>query len=135
MNKPLAKPTPADLMADVSTYLAARRDIQILATGEGTVGPRIVGVHLRRLWFKKTYTAAIFTPHEREMWHYYGQAFVVEEAEFTDSGDLCDKQKELRAGLQRAGTEVILAKTLEFVKGVLGLEPENWGDYEKRLEK
>jgi len=128
----MAKPS---LMSEASAYLAGRRDITVLATGDGTIGPRIVGVHLRRVLEKKIWNAAIFTPHEREGWRYYGQAFVVEEADFDDDGALVEKQQTLRNGLIAAGCEVILAKTLGFVKEALGEQPGNWAEYEKRVEK
>ena len=119
------------LIPAIYGYLTTRRDIQILAND----ADRIVGVQLRRVWEKFTYTASIFNPHERERWHYYGQAFIVEEAKIDKKGVLSAEQQELATGLGALGTVVILAQTMGYVMATLGPEPPNWDEYAKKVEK
>lgn len=122
------------LMDQVAAYLEGRPDIRILASGDGTAGPRIIASQLRRIWHKKIWNAAVFTPHERDIWFYYGQTLLIEEASF-ENGELVDAQKELIKEMRNGGVDVLLPQTMTFVKEQLGPEPENWKDYVNRVEK
>jgi len=119
------------LIPAVYGYLAKRRDIQILANDSD----RIVGVQLRRVWEKFIYNANVFSPHERERWHYYGQAFVIEEADMNKKGELSAEQEALAKGLGALGAVVILAQTMGYVMATLGPEPLNWDEYARKVEK
>jgi len=122
---------PSKLIPEISAYLSTRRDIEILAESKD----RIVGVQLRRVWEKFTYTASIFNPHERERWHYYGQAFVIEEANLNKKGELSAEQEALAKGLGALEAVVILAQTMGYVMATLGPEPLNWDEYARKVEK
>lgn len=122
------------LMDTIADVLAKRRDIQILATGDGTIGQRIVGVQLSRIWNKKIWNASVFSPHERELWHYYGQAFLIEEADVDRKGKINAQQLALKKAMEKVGTIAILAKNTSDL-APLGDEPQNIVEYFRRLEK
>lgn len=122
--------TKKSLMAAVELYLLGRPDVRLIGVFDG----RLVGTQLRRVWEKFTFTASIFNPHEKERWHYYGQAFVIEEAVIT-KGELCKEQKALVADLSAVGTQVILPQSLDFVKTALGPVPQDVDAWVERVEK
>lgn len=128
---PKAKP----LMEQIHDHIAKRRDCRIIAVGDGTIGSRIVGVQLKRTWRKHIYNPDSFSPHEREYWEYYGQAFIIEEASLNKHFELDPAQLLLQADMEEVATIVVLATKFDEMIEALGREPNNVEEYLERLAK
>jgi hypothetical protein len=134
--QPAAKAArPKPLMGQVREHLNQRRDVRILADGDGTTGPRIVGVQLKRTWRKQIHNPNSMSPHEREYWEYYGQAFLIEEALLNKHFELDPEQVLLQEDMGEVGTVVVMATKFQDVLEAMGREPDDVQDYLDRVEK
>ena len=110
--------------------LEDRHDIELLE------GPPdcIQGIQLRRDW-EKIEIETTFSTIPKEHWHYYGQAFFIQEPLRNRRGELSAKQADLSTRLWRVGTIVMFPDSIEDVWNYLGSEPANIADYLQRKEK
>jgi len=127
----MAVTKPLSLLSRIYRVLEKRPDVRILSDDDD----RITGVQLRRVWESYELGDSPFARYEKQRWHYYGQAFVIEEAVY-DRKKGPDKEQQVRlAHLAAVGTLCIIADAVSDVEAALGPVPGNFGDYLKRLVK
>ena len=140
------KPVPektreAPFLAQARMHIGSRRDCMVLRINTGVLeapgkpGSRIrtapTGTHdllicqLRRLPVRETVNPNWFNPHERTVWHYYGQFVSLETKSMT--GTARKQQIAFQDSLIARGGISVFVRTLDEIDAILGPLPD-WLD-------
>lgn len=122
------------LIADIQRMLENRADIALYETSP----TRLAGVQICRVWRQIIFNPDSMSPHERMLWHYYGQNFHIEEPQYKQREDgereLVKRQRDFAAKLGRVSSIVLFPKSIDDVLEVIGREPHDVDEYIRRQE-
>jgi hypothetical protein len=151
----MKRPTPSKrtgrespLLADVRLAIGTRRDILAERINTGVFRPlhgdqkRVIRsapngfpdinvTQLRRIETRQIIQPNSFQPHERFVWHYYGQRIGIETKSAT--GAQREAQQDYQRALEAVGGIYILARSVEDVLRVIGPEPDWLPEYWETL--